>query len=276
MNDSNFTGGTPRCGVLLDIDGVLHVGWEAIPGAAEALAALTARGIPHRFLTNSTTATRQTLATRLRDIGLPVETDHVLTAPLATVDYLRQHFPGARCYLIAKGDVAEEFEAAGIELAPDEDGASADVVVIGGAEERLTYERMNRAFRMILDGAKLVAMHRNRLWRTAAGLQLDSGPFVTALEEATGARAVTIGKPALPFFRAGRRAIGLPFRQLIMVGDDARNDLVPARRLGMRTVLVRTGKPVGPAEEALADFVLDSIAELPEALGALPESGRRA
>src|SRR5690606_6862210 len=129
MNDSNFTGGTPRCGVLLDIDGVLHVGWEAIPGAAEALAALTARGIPHRFLTNSTTATRQTLATRLRDIGLPVETDHVLTAPLATVDYLRQHFPGARCYLIAKGDVAEEFEAAGIELAPDEDGASADVVV---------------------------------------------------------------------------------------------------------------------------------------------------
>ncbi len=254
-------------GVLMDIDGVLHVSYQPIPGAVEAIRALAERGIPYRFLTNTTTATRQSLSASLAGIGLPVTADDLLTAPAATVTYLKQVFPGARCYLIAKGDVAEEFTAAGIELAPDDDTADAEVVVIGGAEERLTYERLNRAFRLILNGARLIAMHRNRWWRTAGGLQLDSGPFITALEEATGTRAITIGKPALPFFRAGRRALGLPYARIIMVGDDARSDLKPARRLGMRTVLVRTGKPVSAGDEAIADLTLDSIAGLPQALG---------
>jgi HAD superfamily hydrolase (TIGR01458 family) len=256
-------------GILMDIDGVLHVSYQPIPGAAEALRALADLGIPCRFLTNTTTATRASLAASLRSIGLPVHAEDVLTAPMATVRYLQQHFPGARCYLIAKGDVAEEFAAAGIELVPDDDAVVAEVVVIGGAEERLTYERLNRAFRLILRGAKLIAMHRNRWWRTASGLQLDSGPFVTALEEATGTRAITIGKPALPFFRAGRRALGLPYSHIVMVGDDAANDLQPARKLGMRTVLVRTGKPVHEKDEQIADITLDSVAALPEALATL-------
>lgn len=258
-------------GVLMDIDGVLHVSYQPIPGAAETIRALAQRGIPYRFLTNTTTATRQALAASLQGIGLPVEADELLTAPAATVTFLKQAFPGARCYLIAKGDVAEEFTAAGIELVPDDDSAEAEVVVIGGAEERLTYERLNRAFRLVLKGARLVAMHRNRWWRTAAGLQLDSGPFITALEEATGTRAITVGKPALPFFRAGRQALGLPSARIIMVGDDARNDLRPARKLGMRTVLVRTGKPVTTADEAIADVTLDSIAGLPDVIERLVE-----
>jgi ribonucleotide monophosphatase NagD (HAD superfamily) len=109
-------------------------------------------------------------------------------------------------------------------------------------------------------------MHRNRAWRTAEGMQLDSGPFITALEEASGVRAITLGKPALPFFRQALRTLDLPPRQVLMVGDDAYNDLQPARKLGLRTALVRTGKPVGDAEATMADIVLDSVAELPRAL----------
>jgi HAD superfamily hydrolase (TIGR01458 family) len=141
------------------------------------------------------------------------------------------------------------------------------VVVIGGAEERLTYERMNRAFRLLLGGARLVTMHRNRWWRTADGLALDSGPFVRALEEAAGVRATVVGKPAAAFFRQGLRGLGLPAGAVAMVGDDAASDLAPARRLGMRGVLVRTGKPVGEPELSDADLVLGSVAELPGALG---------
>ena len=110
-------------------------------------------------------------------------------------------------------------------------------------------------------------MHRNRAWRTEAGMSLDAGPFVRALEEAAGVRAATIGKPSLTFFRHGLGALGLRAPEAAMVGDDAINDLAPARRLGMRTVLVRTGKPVGDAEARHADLVLKSVAGLPPALG---------
>ncbi|HEX2281564.1 MAG TPA: HAD hydrolase-like protein, partial [Thermomicrobiales bacterium] len=143
------------------------------------------------------------------------------------------------------------------------DGApDAGVVVIGGAEDELTYARLNHAYRLLLNGARLVAMHRNAAWRTAEGMSLDSGPFVTALATAAGTRATVVGKPAAPFFRQAIRDIGLPATSLAMVGDDAINDLAPARRLGLVGVLVRTGKPVGPVEEAGADVIIDSVADL--------------
>jgi HAD superfamily hydrolase (TIGR01458 family) len=252
-------------GLLLDIDGVLHVGMQPIPGAAETLRALFDAGLSYRLVTNTTTASRATLGKSLRKIGLPVRDGDLITAPVATAAYLHRQYPDARCYLIAKGDVAADFRAAGLTLVGDKDEA-ADVVVIGGAEERLTYERLNRAFRMVMGGARLVAMHRNRFWRTADGLALDSGPFVGALEEAAGIKAVTVGKPALPFFRQALRDLALPPHQVLVVGDDAANDLAPARRLGCRTLLVRTGKPVGDREASQADFVLDSIADLPPLL----------
>lgn len=132
---------------------------------------------------------------------------------------------------------------------------------------------MNRAFRLLLGGAELVAMHRNRSSRTEAGMVLDSGPFVRALEEAAGVRATTVGKPSAAFFRQGVGALGLRSAEVVMVGDDAENDLAPARRLGLRMALVRTGKPVGPAEARQADLVLESVAALPAALGLERASG---
>ncbi len=253
-------------GLLLDVDGVLHVGDQPVPGAAEALAVLRGLRMPHLLLTNTTTASRSTLGARLRAMDLPVDDERLLTAAMATVAFVQRRAPGARCYLLAKGDVDTEFIAAGLHLVSDDDDDPADLVVIGGAEERLTYERMNRAFRLLLGGARLITMHRNRWWQTAAGPTLDSGPFVRALEEAAGVRATVVGKPSALFFRQGIRALGLPAAAVAMVGDDARTDLAPARRLGMTTILVRTGKPVGAPEERQADLVLDSIAALPDTL----------
>ncbi len=145
----------------------------------------------------------------------------------------------------------------GLAGAPD-----AGVVVIGGVEDELTYSRLNHAYGLLLNGAKLVAMHRNTAWRTVEEMSLDSGPFVTALAAAAGVRATIVGKPAGAFFRQAIRDIGLSVTELAMVGDDTHNDLIPARRPGMMIVLVRTGKPVGAAEEAQADLVIDSVADL--------------
>ena len=249
-------------GFLFDVDGVLHVGSRPVPGAVELLAELAAREIPFRLLTNTTTSSRATLAVRLRAMGLPVSEDLLITAPVATAAYVHRRFPGVACYLLSKGDAVDDFQAAGIRVVGPDGGPDAEVVIIGGAEEELTYARLNHAYRLLLNGAKLVAMHRNTAWRTAEGMSLDSGPFITALAVAAGVRATVIGKPAAPFFRQAIREIELPAAELAMVGDDAINDLAPARRLGMKGVLVRTGKPVGAQEEALADLVIDSVDNL--------------
>src|SRR5215208_3560672 len=249
-------------GWLFDVDGVLHVGSEPVFGAKELLEDLLAREIPFRLLTNTTTASRATLATRLCAMGLPVTEESLITAPMATAAYVRRRFPGVPCYLLAKGDAVDDFHAAGVQVVGPDGAPDAGVVVIGGAEDELTYARLNHAYRLLLAGARLVAMHRNTAWLTAEGMALDSGPFITALATAAGVRTTVIGKPAAAFFRQAIRDIGLPANALAMVGDDVRNDLVPARRLGLLSVLVRTGKPVGPAEEAQADVVIDSVAEL--------------
>lgn len=249
-------------GWLFDVDGVLHVGSRPVSGARELLGDLLAREIPFRLLTNTTTASRATLAARLLAMGLPVSEELLITAPVATAAYVRRRFPGVACYLLAKGDAVDDFHAVGVPIVGPDGAPDAGVVVIGGAEDELTYARLNHAYRLLLSGARLVAMHRNTAWRTAEGMALDSGPFVTALATAAGTRATVIGKPAAAFFRQAIRDIGLPVTALVMVGDDARNDLAPARRLGLVGVLVRTGKPVSPVEEAQADVVIDSVADL--------------
>ncbi len=248
-------------GVLLDIDGVLHIGMQPIVGAAETLAWLKSHGYATCFVTNTTTLARTTLAQRLRGIGLPVDEEHLVTAPVAAANYIRQHFPGKRCWLLSKGDSAADF--AGIDIVD----AAADVVVIGGAEELLTYEAMNAAFRMLMSGAELVAMHTNTFWRASDGLRLDSGPYVRVLELATGKKAIVLGKPNHAFFEQALQTIDVRAEAAVMVGDDIENDIAGARATGMRAVLVCTGKHRGDSpllRRVRPDAILPGLADLPQ------------
>jgi HAD superfamily hydrolase (TIGR01458 family) len=251
-------------GILLDIDGVLHVSMQPIAGAADTLRWLDQHGYRTCFVTNTTTASRATLAQRLAAIGLPLAEQQLITAPVATANYIRQHYPGKRCWVLSKGDTEADF--AGIDLVE----AHAEIVVIGGAEELLTYEAMNAAFRMLMDGAVLLAMHTNLYWRTSDGLRLDSGPYVHALELATGKQATVLGKPARPFFEQALQSIGVEAAEAIMVGDDLENDVRGAQQAGLRGILVCTGKHHADSpllERIHPDAILPSIADLPQWLG---------
>ncbi len=256
-------------GVLLDIDGVLHVSMQPIQGAAETLRWLDQKGYQTCFITNTTTMNRTTLAQSLQQIGLPITEERLLTAPVATANYIRQHFAGKRCWVLTKGDTAADF--AGIELVEPSTG-NVGVVVIGGAEELLTYEAMNNAFRMVMNGATLLAMHTNMYWRTANGLQLDSGPYVRALEIATGKQAVVLGKPDRAFFEQALLTIGVQAQEALMVGDDIENDVAGAQHADMRGILVYTGKHKADSpllQKVHPDATLPSIADLPAYLTAL-------
>lgn len=250
-------------GVLLDIDGVLQVSMQPIIGAAEALHELEQRGYSTCLVTNTTTMSRAALAQRLQGIGLTVHEERIVTAPVATANYIRQHFAGKRCWILTKGDTGTDF--AGIELVNGLQ-EQADVVVIGGAEELLTYEAMNRAFRLLMNGAALLAMHTNMYWRTKEGLQLDSGPFVRALEIASGKLAVVLGKPSEDFFAQALAMIGVNAHEAVMVGDDIENDINGAQQAGIRSILVVSGKHGADSpllERIRPDAILNSVADLP-------------
>ena len=249
-------------GLVVDIDGVLTVSWEPIEGAAAALGELRRLGVALTFATNTTSRTRADVAAALGRAGIEVDAGEILTAPAATATYLRVAHPDAKVLLINEGDLRDDLE--GIALVP---GPPADVVLIGGAGPAFTYGALNTAFGQLIDGAALVAMHRSLAWRTDEGMQLDSGGFVHALEEATGVEAVVMGKPSPSFFEASLTTLGLPAERVAMVGDDVRTDVLAAQACGMRGVLVRTGKFRPGSLDGLParpDIVVDSFADVPD------------
>ena len=117
-------------------------------------------------------------------------------------------------------------------------------------------------------GARLLALHKNRVWDNGVdGVVLDAGPFVVALEYATGRTAELVGKPALPFFDLALADLGLPAGEVMVVGDDLEADCRGGAAAGCRTALVLSGKTERAEAESARirpDLVLDSVADLRE------------
>jgi HAD superfamily hydrolase (TIGR01458 family) len=172
---------------------------------------------------------------------------------------------GKTGFLLTIGDTRRDFEEAGVTLAKDRP----DAVVVGDAGDLFSYDLLNRAMRMVLSGAGILALEKDRTWMGADGPMLSAGPFVAALEYATGRQAFCIGKPSPAFFTTALQSLGVPASGAAMIGDDIETDIGGAQRCGIRGILVRTGKF---REETLStsgihpDLVIDSVADLPEIL----------
>ena len=248
-------------GVVLDLDGTVYTGASAIPGAPAVVEALRSAGLGVRFATNTTRLSRDALVERLRRLGIDVVAEDLITAPVAAAAWLRARRVRTVALYVADAGRADFDEFRGDEQAP---GA----VVVGDLGAAWTFDLLNRAFRQLLEGAELLAIQRNRYWKTDDGLTLDAGPFVAALEYAAGKQAVTAGKPSAAFFEAAVQSLDLPASQVVMVGDDVVSDVEGALAAGLRGVLVRTGKfrPGDLERETAPDAVIDSIAELPRLL----------
>lgn len=248
-------------GLLLDIDGVLAVSWEPLPGAVDALHALRGDGVPLRLITNTTTKTRSDLAGTLRDAGFDVADDDVVTAVVATARYLRTMHPEAGVFVLSDGNATADM--AGVRLVDVEE---ADVIVVGGACDEFTYPTMNRIFRRLMDGAVLVGMHRNLFWKTSDGWELDGGAYIAGLEEAAQTHATICGKPERTYFEAALAMLGVDAGRVAMVGDDMVNDVLGGQAAGLTGVLVRTGKYREGDEDhtdGRPDHVLGSFADVP-------------
>jgi HAD superfamily hydrolase (TIGR01458 family) len=256
---------------LIDLDGVLYVGNSPVPGAKECLKFLEDHGYNYRFVSNSTRRCRSSLAKRMRGLGYDISEEHIFTPPLAAIRHMKSSGRN-RCYLLTTGDVHRDFQEAGASIV-QEGGVSADekptVVIVGDAGENFTFQNLNRAMRILLEGAELLALEKDRYWREPDGLVLSAGPFVAALEYATGKEAHLMGKPSAEFFRLALEDMDASPRETAMIGDDIRTDVGGAQKMGMFGILVKTGKyreDTARSSRVTPDLVLDSIARLPEHL----------
>lgn len=244
-------------GLLTDMDGVWFVEDRALPGAIDTLARLRARSIPIRFVTNTTTTTRAQMARKMLEMGFDVEESEFVTTPTAAASLMRQ--AGIeRVKLVISPSIRNEFPGL-------TNNQPYQAIVIGDIGRAWNYDLMSELFRIVMDGAEIVALHKGRYWQVADGLALDIGAFVAGLEYATGKTAAVVGKPSPAMFYAAMTELGMEADDVVMIGDDIYNDIAGAQAAGLRGVLVKSGKY---RESAVArsgvtpDLVIESIADL--------------
>jgi phospholysine phosphohistidine inorganic pyrophosphate phosphatase len=247
-------------GLLLDLSGVVYVQDEAVPGAADALAKLRSGGVPIRLVTNTTMRPRRSILERLERLGIEADPSELLTpATLAARRCAEAGYESVS--LVVLDELREDLE--GLE----EGEGSVDAVIVGDLGDGWDYDILNRAFRRLMDGAELIALQKNRYWETSEGLSLDAGPFVSALEYATGREAEVVGKPSDAFFELALSELGVGADRAAMVGDDVEADVGGAMEAGLAGILVRTGKyreDLVRKSGIEPTATVDSIADVPE------------
>ena len=231
-------------GILLDLSGVLYTGNQVIPGALTAMQKLMDKNLPVRYITNTTRKPSSTIVKQLSVMGFSVKPEELFTAPIAARDYLKAN--RLNPCLLVHPDLEEEFNAC-----IHEDKVKA--VVVGDAAEGFSYERMNQAFRFLLEDADLIALGVNRYFREGDRLWLDAGPYIKALEFASGKTARVFGKPAPAFYMSALDNMGCQPEATIMVGDDIESDVIGAVNAGLQGILVQTGKYRAGDETRLPD-----------------------
>lgn len=249
-------------GLLFDLDGVLYVGPQVIEGAIEAVERIRASGIPCRFVTNTSTLSRASLQHKINSLGFSIAQQELVSAPQAALLYLAQQ-KNPVCRLLLSDDVKQDF--AGF----PQSVTDPEYIIVGDIGDAWSYRLLNEVFNCLMNGAKLIAIHKNRFWQTEKGLQMDIGGFVEALEYASKTKATIIGKPSTDFFRMALSTMELQPAEVAIIGDDIDADVGGGQQAGLTGILVRTGKYRQAYVEASSikpDMVIDSIRDLPAIL----------
>jgi 4-nitrophenyl phosphatase len=222
--------------LIIDMDGVIYRGDEAIVGAKEFIALLQRGGVPFLFLTNNSTRTPGQHVTKLAKIGIAIEESDVLTSAQATALYMEKIArPEARVYAIGEEGLRA---ALGERYTIAEEGA--DFVVVG-MDTGLTYEKLRVATLLIRGGAKFIATNPDKTLPTEEGLVPGNGAITAALEAATGMAPFVVGKPETAIFDLALARMGVGKEGVAVIGDRLETDILGGRRAGLSTILVLSG-----------------------------------
>lgn len=249
-------------GLMLDMDGTIYKGGQPIPGARELISFLREQRIPFVFLTNNSSHARRFYGEKLRRLGFDARDEDVLTSTIATIRFLQSQRFGKTVYPVATPDVTKEMADAGLDIVDDHP----DIVVLT-FDTSITYEKINKAFHFLRDGAELIATHPDDLCPTEDSYDIDIGPFIRMFEQMCQTTATVIGKPNRLMLEMASREMRIDPKDAVMVGDRLYTDIAMGANAGTQTVLVLSGETDSGmlrSSDIKPTAVLDSVAELPE------------
>jgi glycerol-1-phosphatase len=251
-------------GFLVDLDGVVWIGRETLPGAAEALRALLAGGKKVVFVTNNPGRPASVYAERLRDAGVAIGEDLIVTAGESTARLLAASpRAGDGVFVIGTPAFRQTVGEAGVALLEGDEGRRAGVVVVSGHRD-FDYAELLTATLALQRGAALFATSRDPTLPMPGGPWPGTGSILAAVETASGARAEIGGKPEPHLFELARERIGSAER-VAMVGDRVSSDIEGGRRAGLETILVLSGATSREEAESTSprpDHVVADLAAL--------------
>jgi HAD superfamily hydrolase (TIGR01450 family) len=255
--------------LILDLDGCVYVGDEAVPGAVEAVAALRAGGKRVAFATNDPRHATEEYVTKLWALGIKASLEDVVTVGGATQHLLAETRQGRTAFVIGATPMLDHVAGAGLRVLNGTDLASrAEVVVVAGTEE-LVYEDLKVASLAVRRGADFFATGRDPTYPQPDGLWPGTGAILAAVEYASGRTAAIVGKPEPQLFLTALDRLG--DGRTLVVGDRLDSDVAAAKRAGLDAALVLTGgtsvqEARGPAkgDGARPVAVADSLATLVE------------
>ena len=250
--------------VLLDLDGCLWVGDEALDGAVDAVAALREAGKGIAFLTNDVRHAPEEFVRKLWRLGFQASVDEVLTCGAALQFVLAERSEGGAAFVIGSQALVDHVADAGMRIVNNTEFATRADVVVAAGHDAFDYRELRIATQAVMRGAELIGVTRDRTFPMPDGPWPGSGAILAAVEEATGRRAErTVGKPEPDMYAAARDRLGEG--RYLAVGDRLDIDVEGARRAGIDSALVLTG--ITPRAEAASavprpTHVADSLAAL--------------
>lgn len=251
-------------GLIVDLDGVVWTGGEAIPGSGDALAALQRHGIDVVFLTNDPSTSRSEHAARLTKLGVEATEAEVVTAGRAMASLvLEREGPSRHVFVVGSGALRREMRRVGLGLSDGEAGRDAGVVAVG-AHPGFNYEELRIAATAVRNGAGFYAAGRDATFPMPDGPWPATGSILAAIETAADRRAVVAGKPETYIFRIAQSLLANR-RRVAIVGDHLESDIVGGRRAGLITILVLTGTAAKEDIETAdrqPDLVLPRLADI--------------
>lgn len=247
-------------GLAIDMDGTVYKGMNVIPGAIEFIDKLNENGIPYRFVTNNSSKGTAHYFNKLKKLGFNVKKENVLTSGVATLTFLQKERPGKTVYPVGTESYLEEVREFGVKI----DEEHPDIVLLS-FDTTITYEKINKAYHFIMDGAEFIATHPDDLCPNETGYDVDIGPFILMFEYLTKKKATVIGKPNRLLMDMAATQMGLEAKDVAMVGDRLYTDIRMAFDNDLQSILVLTGETsLGDLENSKVKptYVLDSVAAI--------------
>lgn len=251
-------------GFLIDLDGVVWIGREPVPGSPEALRGLLEAGKRLVFVTNNPGKHPAAYAERLAEMGVPVEEAQIVTAGMVAARLAGEAAGTAgSAFVIGAAPLKEMVAATGARVLEGEEGRDADAVVVSG-HRGFDYGELLTAKRALDRGAALFATSRDPTMPFPGGEVPGTGAILAAVETASGKRATIAGKPERHLFEMAREALG-ECEVVAMVGDRISSDIEGGCRAGLETILVLSGtttREQAKAADPAPDFVLENLSGL--------------